>query len=92
MDKKDLRNKITDILLQPFPHKEGLRLTEKTAFWFAGQIISELKETDKEKIIEEIEKWMVGRLPAFLPKNKAKEIFKIKLFSAEDIKAFLNKL
>lgn len=94
MDKKDLKNKIIDILLQPFPHKEGLRLTEKTAFWFANQIISEFKEkeTDKKEMVKEIEKWMVGRLPAFPPKSKAKEILKMKLFSAEDIKAFLNKL
>ena len=58
----------------------------------ANQILPLLEEIDKKEIIKEIEKWMVDRLPAFPPKGKAKEIFKMKLFSAEDIKAFLNKL
>lgn len=88
MNKKDLKNKIINILKKQCKKDNCYIKVDEPA----NKILLLLEETDKKKMVEEIEKWMVGKLPAFPPKNKAKEILKMKLFSAEDIKAFLNKL
>lgn len=96
-DEKDFRDKIIVPTFKQSLDGKKIELLEVSMvsgknFWTLLELKTKLKETNKKEIIKEIEKWMVGRLPAFPPKGKAKEIFKMKLFSAEDIKAFLNKL
>ena len=104
MNKKDLEKKIIDILKEEF----GATVTEiiflgiipKEKGHHQGfskhQVIKNSSERMANQILflfkKEIEEWIVDRLLAFPPKNKVKEIFKMKLFSAKDIRAFLNKL
>lgn len=80
MKPKNLKEKIIDILKKQCKEDDCCIKIDKPA----NEILSLFKE--------EIDRWTLDRLPAFPPKDKIKEIFEIKLFSAKDIKEFLNKL
>lgn len=46
----------------------------------------------RQEVLSEVEREMVGRLPAFPPIKKAKIVPKLRLFSAQDILEIINKL
>jgi len=94
MDKKNLKNKIIDILKKQCKEDNCYIKIDNPTTKIMKLLQKEMEKrgADKKEMVKEIEEWIVGKLPAFPPKNKVKELLKMKLFSAEDIKAFLNKL
>ncbi len=83
---KEIDKKITEILYKYDLAEEDwnlLNIDVRNALATKSATIKEVGEG--------IEKWAVGRLPAFVAKDKA-NIVNVRLFSAEDIKAKINNL
>jgi len=55
-------------------------------------VMEEKLKQQRESLIKEIEAWIVGYLPAFPPKGKAKKVMDLKLFSANDLEELINHL